>query len=89
MKPLVESFSSERGLELSAEKTQITQIDEEMRLAARLQVDFLPRTLPEVDGVAFNVFFRPASYVSGDIYDVTRLDEDHIGFFVADALAWV
>ncbi len=66
--------------------TQITQIDEEMRLAARLQVDFLPRTLPEFDNVSFNVFFRPASYVSGDIYDVTRLDEDHIGFFVADAV---
>ncbi len=66
--------------------SQITQIDEEMRLAARLQVDFLPRTLPEFDDVSFNVFFRPASYVSGDIYDVTRLDEDHVGFFVADAV---
>ena len=66
--------------------TQITQIDEEMRLAARLQVDFLPRTLPDFDNVSFNVFFRPASYVSGDIYDVARLDEDHVGFFVADAV---
>jgi sigma-B regulation protein RsbU (phosphoserine phosphatase) len=66
--------------------TQITQIDEEMRLAARLQVDFLPRTLPEIGKVAFNVFYRPASYVSGDIYDVARLDEDHVGFFVADAV---
>ena len=66
--------------------TQITQIDEEMRLAARLQVDFLPRTLPEMGQVSFNVFFRPASYVSGDIYDVARLDEDHVAFFVADAV---
>jgi len=66
--------------------TQITQIDEEMRLAARLQVDFLPRTLPEIGNVSFNVFFRPASYVSGDIYDVARLDEDHVAFFVADAV---
>ncbi|HEY4328841.1 MAG TPA: PP2C family protein-serine/threonine phosphatase, partial [Phycisphaerae bacterium] len=66
--------------------TQITQIDEEMRLAARLQVDFLPRKMPDVEGVSFDVFFRPASYVSGDIYDVNRLDEDHIGFFVADAV---
>ena len=66
--------------------TQMTQIDEEMRLAARLQVDFLPRKLPEFSNVCFNVFFRPASYVSGDIYDVARLDEDHVGFFVADAV---
>jgi phosphoserine phosphatase RsbU/P len=66
--------------------TQITQIDEEMRLAARLQVDFLPRTLPQIGNISFGVFFRPASYVSGDIYDVARLDEDHVAFFVADAV---
>ena len=66
--------------------TQITQIDEEMRLAARLQVDFLPRSLPACDNVSFNVLFRPASYVSGDIYDASRLDEDHVAFFVADAV---
>ena len=66
--------------------SQMTQIDEEMRLAARLQVDFLPRKLPEFNKISFNIFFRPASYVSGDIYDVSRLDEDHVGFFVADAV---
>jgi serine phosphatase RsbU (regulator of sigma subunit) len=66
--------------------SQITQIDEEMRLAARLQVDFLPRILPAFDKVSFKVLFRPASYVSGDIYDATRLDEEHVGFFVADAV---
>ncbi len=65
---------------------QMTQIDEEMRLAARLQADFLPRTLPEINGCAFNVLFRPASYVSGDIYDATRLDEDHVAFYIADAV---
>ena len=65
---------------------QITQIDEEMRLAARLQVDFLPRTLPAFDNISFNVLFRPASYVSGDIYDATRVDEDHVAFFIADAV---
>ncbi|HUO07468.1 MAG TPA: PP2C family protein-serine/threonine phosphatase [Phycisphaerae bacterium] len=65
---------------------QITQIDEEMRLAARLQVDFLPRTLPAFNKVSFNVLFRPASYVSGDIYDATRVDEDHVAFFIADAV---
>jgi sigma-B regulation protein RsbU (phosphoserine phosphatase) len=66
--------------------TQITQIDEEMRLAARLQTDFLPRTLPDFDNVSFNVFFRPASYVSGDIYDAARVDENHVAFFIADAV---
>ncbi len=62
------------------------QLDEEMRLAARLQRDFLPKTLPQVGPVRFASLFRPASWVSGDIYDVFRLDETHVGFYVADVV---
>jgi serine phosphatase RsbU (regulator of sigma subunit) len=29
---------------------------------------------------------RPAGYVSGDLYDVMRLDEKHVGFYMADAV---
>ncbi len=65
---------------------QMDRLDEEMRLAARLQRDFLPKTLPEVGRVRFRALFRPAGYVSGDLYDVQRLDEDHVGFYLADAV---
>jgi len=64
----------------------MNKLDEEQRLAARLQQDFLPKRLPQVDQVHFHTLFRPASYVSGDLYDVMRLDEDHVGFYVADAV---
>jgi phosphoserine phosphatase RsbU/P len=62
------------------------RMDEEMRLAARLQQDFLPKTLPQVGRVHFHTLFRPAGYVSGDLYDVMRLDESHVGFYMADAV---
>jgi serine phosphatase RsbU (regulator of sigma subunit) len=62
------------------------RLDEEMRLAARLQRDFLPKALPRIGPLCFHTLYRPAGYVSGDIYDVTRLDEQHIGFFIADAV---
>jgi sigma-B regulation protein RsbU (phosphoserine phosphatase) len=62
------------------------QIDEELRLAARLQQDFLPKSLPSVGRVDFHALFRPAGYVSGDFYDVIRLDENHVGFYIADAV---
>ena len=65
---------------------QIGRIDEELRLAAQLQREFLPKELVSIHDVGFRVLFRPASYVSGDIYDVIRLDEKHIGFFLADAV---
>ena len=65
---------------------QMEKIHEELELAAGVQREFLPRTLPNINGVEIHVMFRPAGYVSGDIYDVQRLDEDHIGFFIADAV---
>jgi sigma-B regulation protein RsbU (phosphoserine phosphatase) len=65
---------------------EMHRLDEELRLAARIQRDFLPKELPEVGKVRFSTLFRPAGYVSGDIYDVMRLDEHHVGFYVADAV---
>jgi sigma-B regulation protein RsbU (phosphoserine phosphatase) len=89
MGPLVRSLQSElenaRNLNAKAAKT-IEELDEEMRLAARLQRDFLPRRLPEVGPVRFGMLYRPASWVSGDIYDIVRLDETHVGFYVADVV---
>lgn len=62
------------------------RLDEELRLAARLQQDFLPKSLPQLGRVQFHTLFRPAGYVSGDLYDVMRLDERTIGFYIADAV---
>lgn len=65
---------------------EMDRIHDELQLAASVQREFLPRTLPQAPGIDFRVLFRPAGYVSGDIYDVQRLDETTIGFFVADAV---
>ena len=62
------------------------RIDEELRLAAKLQQDFLPRAMPQLGNVHFHTLYRPAGYVSGDLYDVCRLDENHIGFWMTDAV---
>lgn len=62
------------------------QIDQEMRLAGRLQRDFLPREMPTIPPFSFEVLYRPASWVSGDMYDVFRVDTNHVGLFVADAM---
>src|SRR5205085_1455670 len=67
-------------------KFYLNKVDDEMRLAARLQQDFLPKSLPQVGRINFHTIFRPAGYVSGDLYDVMRLDEKHVGFYVADAV---
>ncbi len=67
-------------------KSQIARMHEELQLAAIVQREFLPRDLPSMHGVELAALWRPSNYVSGDIYDVMRLDEDHIGIFIADAV---
>ena len=34
----------------------------------------------------WGTIFLPAEWVSGDIYDIVRLDEEHIGFYLADVV---
>jgi sigma-B regulation protein RsbU (phosphoserine phosphatase) len=62
------------------------QMGRELVLARRLQQSFLPQTLPEMPPARFAVHYRPCGQVGGDFYDVFRLDEDHVGFYVADVV---
>jgi hypothetical protein len=57
----------------------------QLRLASQVQREFLPESLPRFGPISFQALFRPVDYVSGDIYDVHRLDEDHVGIALADA----
>ncbi len=62
------------------------EVDQEMRLAASLQRDFLPKIKAPIRNARFATIYRPASWVSGDMFDIFRIDEDHTGFYVADAV---
>lgn len=57
----------------------------QLRLASQVQRGFLPESLPTFGPVSFDALFRPVDYVSGDIYDVHRLDEEHVAIGLADA----
>ena len=61
-------------------------LDEQLRLAQRLQMDFLPHRLPELLSARFAARLEAAAWVAGDFYDIFRLDEQHVGFYVADAV---
>jgi sigma-B regulation protein RsbU (phosphoserine phosphatase) len=62
------------------------EIDKEMRMAGRLQQHFLPRALPQTARLRFASLYRPATWVSGDIFDVFQIDEQTLGLFIADAM---
>src|SRR6185437_15979976 len=62
------------------------QIDHELQLAQRIQSSFLPQKLPEVPRSRFAVHYLLRDRVGGDFYDAFRLDEHHVGLYVADAM---
>ncbi len=62
------------------------QIDQELELAQRIQTSFLPQTMPQVPHVRFAVHYLLCGRVGGDFYDIFRLDEKHVGFYVADVM---
>jgi len=62
------------------------QIEGDSELTRRIHRGFLPQSLPEVGKARFAVCYRPRSRIGGDFYDVLRLDEEHIGLYVADAM---
>jgi sigma-B regulation protein RsbU (phosphoserine phosphatase) len=58
----------------------------QLKMAGHVQRAFLPSQLPNSDKLRWAALYKPADWVSGDIYDVARLDEQHIGFYIADAV---
>ena len=72
--------------QLSMTKALADNLAEQLRLAGLVQQDFLPMRLPSSDQVQWATVFLPAEWVSGDIYDIVRIDEQHMGFYVADVV---
>ena len=70
--------------QLAMTKVLADNLTEQLRLAGLVQQDFLPAKLPNTEEVQWATLFLPAEWVSGDIYDIVRIDEQHIGFYVAD-----
>jgi hypothetical protein len=94
VKPPVSPSPIEKTIAVASQPTDQSQaptsimsnLTEQLRLAGLVQRDFLPRQLPNCAEAQWAAGFIPAEWVSGDIYDVARVDEQHIGFYIADAV---
>lgn len=63
----------------------LRQLQDELRLAGRIQRDLLLSPIPSVRGAALRVMHRAAADVSGDVYHVARLDATRTVIVLADA----
>ena len=89
LRPIVRRLAADRAsIQLVSRRMHrhLEELDYELRLAARLQSEFLPHDAPAIGPVSFATMYRPTSFVSGDIFDLFRLDEAHLGFYLADAV---
>src|SRR5260370_14110370 len=90
MKPGTHDDLAEKTAEINRLNKRLQQayqqIDQELNLARRIQLSFLPQSLPEVPRTRFAVHYALCGQVGGDFYDAFRLAENHVGFYVADAM---
>jgi len=85
-RPMNTSYKNKLAEQLTMTKALADSLTEQLRLAGLVQQDFLPGKLPNTDQLQWSTVFLPAEWVSGDIYDVVRVDEQHIGFYIADVV---
>lgn len=65
-------------------ETAFKKIEKDLNAAREAQMSLLPKDLTDIPNVEFRARFYPSQYVSGDIYNVFRLDESHFGVYHID-----
>jgi serine phosphatase RsbU (regulator of sigma subunit) len=60
-------------------------IEQELRVARRIQHASLPKEVPELEGWEITPHYQPAREVGGDFYDFHPLSEGRLGVVVGDA----
>lgn len=71
---------------------KVAELEEKSALLRRdleraevIQEALLPKTPPTIEHYSVHALYRPGGFVGGDLYDVVRLDDRHLAFYVADS----
>jgi serine phosphatase RsbU (regulator of sigma subunit) len=67
-----------------AELIQAEKVHREIKIAAEIQRDFLPRSVPSCEGYGIAARALPCLQVGGDYYDLIDLGPGRVGLAVAD-----
>ena len=74
--------------EMQKEHTQLESLKGDLAVASEIQQAILPRVFPPfpdlTDKIDIAASMTPAKDVGGDFYDFFRIDDDRIGFVIAD-----
>jgi serine phosphatase RsbU (regulator of sigma subunit) len=74
-------------LELTTAQAQLIEkekMEQELRLARKIQESILPKSYPELPGWQLNAYWQPARAVSGDFYDFIVYSNNQLGIIIGD-----
>ena len=80
---IASALNQAKGYEQAIE---LNRVNEQLKLAGNIQASLLPYSFPDLPGWQLAVTLDPASETSGDFFDIIPLDDDRIGFLIADVL---
>lgn len=66
------------------DRAEFSALRKEIDIAAEIQKRILPTAFPGVDGLEIHAAMKPAKVMGGDFYDVFDIDDDNLGFVIAD-----
>ena len=69
---------------LFKEKLKNEQLDQELKVANKIQKKLLPEKVPSIKGVNFGTLSIPARELGGDYFDFFELDHKKIGIVIAE-----
>ncbi len=80
------SISLERALEEKNRQLKETYdiIKEDLEAAARIQRSLIPQKIEQFGGITFDWLFCPSQFVAGDIFNILRIDEHALAFYLLD-----
>jgi predicted ester cyclase len=86
---IAEEWSEASTLDTTLQRLeQVTRererVEQELRVARRIQHALLPKSLPELDDWEITHHYRPAREVGGDFYDFLPLADGHLGLVIGD-----
>jgi serine phosphatase RsbU (regulator of sigma subunit) len=71
--------------EIEQQARERERVEQELRVAQRIQQASLPEEVPELEGWQINPYYKPARAVGGDFYDFLELEDSRLGLVVGDA----
>ena len=67
-----------------ANERRLLSVENELAIAREIQTSILPNCVPEINNLRISATYRPMTAVAGDFYEFIPVDQNRVGFLVAD-----